>query len=294
MASYTAAIRLSEECMMKNSRRHILIDPRTSCSRDEATAILLGRRFYDPIYPDHNPEGDPTEVQEQFMEWLDLSVFEQLIDERDRILMELDNATEAGDTEGIAACEARIVGCDETIRRAKLILCDMDDELAKGGQSKLRVDQALSVEVGQVKITLSSLKAWAEDRDYKSVAVDASLVQPAPPAQDNVEKDEPLLNAKGGMGAASTRSFMVTFAVLLEQYQKTLTPLRKTDTGSGINVKQVALLLQNNSLPGARAKHFLKGQKESSVEIRINQIIKMSGEITSTQRATSLKPTSQK
>ncbi len=281
--------------MMKNSRRHILIDPRTSCSRDEATAILLGRRSYDPIYPDHNPEGDPTEVQELFMEWLDLSIFEQLIDERDRILMELDNATKARDKERIAACEARIVGCDETIRRTKLILCDIDDELAKGGQSKLRVDQALSAEVGQVKITLSSLKVWAESRDYQSVAVDACLVQPAPPAQDNVEEDEPLLNAKGGMSPASTRSFMVTFAVLLEQYKKADTgSIRKSDTGAGINVKRVALLLQNNSLPGARGKHFLKGQKESAIEARINQIIQVSGEITSTQRATALKPTSQK
>ncbi len=279
---------------MKNFRRHILIDPRTSCSRDEATAILLGRRFYDPIYPDHNPEGDPTEVQEQFMEWLDLSVFEQLIDERDRILMELDNATKAKDKERIAACDARIVGCDETIRRAKLILCDIDDELAKGQESALRIDHNASEEAGQVQITLSSLKAWSVGRDYQSVAVDASLVQPAPPAQDNVEEDEPLLNAKGGMSPTSARSFLVTFAVLLEQYQKTLSPLRKSDTGSGINVKQVAFLLQNNSLPGARAKHFLKGQKESSIEARINKIIQVAGEITSAQRDAALKPTSQK
>lgn len=253
--------------------RNILIDQGTSCTADQAVALLLGRRSWDPIYHDKNPDADPTEVHEQFMEWLDVSIFEDLMEERDGLLMELDDALEGKNAGKITACRERIVKCDDTIRRAKMILCDIDDELAKGAESRLRKNQAATDKSGQVNLTLSSLKEWAEDRNYLATAIEVSPVQDAPPAQNDPEIDEPLLNSKGGMTAKSTRSFLATFAVLLEQFVERTGKEYVSESGTGIKEQKIIELLSQKSRPGAYKGHFIDDQSITSIKLRIAKVI---------------------
>jgi hypothetical protein len=299
--------------------RDILIDTRTSCSKDEAVAILLGRRSYDPIYRDLHPDGDPEQRDQEFTDWLDLSIFEELVDDRDGILCELDEATENHDLSRIEACQKRIVQCDDTIRRAKLILCDIDDELAKGAASTLR---SVSVQIpdpfnttpitlgdlvnelakgatskmrpvsthvaeisGTTQITISSLKQWAKGRDYLTAPLDAAPMQPVPPAPDVDADDEPLLTAKGGMTPKSAKSFLVTFYILLEQFVAVTKKDYVDESGTGMNKQAIINLLWEKSLPDARHGHFLPDQSIASIKKRLTKVIEKSASLTALQRA---------
>lgn len=257
--------------------RDILIDQRTSCTPDQAVAFLLGRRSWDPIYQDQNPDADLDEVHEQFMEWLDIAIFEDLMEERDGILSDLDDAL--GDEENerdedqVTLCRDRIVQCDDTIRRAKLILCDIDDELAKGGQSRLIRDPVAAEKTGQFRLMLSSLKQWAAGRNYLSMPLDASSTLAAPPALNTSDYVEPLLDPDGGMSPTSAKNFLVTFAVLLDEYVKATGKQFIADNGTGIVEERIATHLSSKSLPGAREGHFLYAQGVSVIETRIKSVI---------------------
>ncbi len=290
-ASYTGALlRLPKGQNMAAYFRDILIDPRTSCTRDEAVAIILGRRTFDPIYRDLNPGDDPEEVQERFMEWLDLSVFETLMDERDGILMEMDDALEEPRNQKVIDdCKARISDCDEVIRRAKRIFCDIDDEIAKGPQGLLRLDLAATEKTGQPQITLSSIRAWKEKHDYKATTIDTNRTQDAPPERTSTGGDEPLLNAKGGMSPTMTRGFLVTFAVLIEELINASGNKFLAESGNTVNLQALAEHLNKMSMPGARKGHFLKGQAVSTNELRINAAIQAAADALGTQRAKALK-----
>lgn len=257
--------------------RDILIDQRTSCTPDQAVAFLLGRRSWDPIYQDKNPDADPDEVHELFTGWLDISIFEDLMEERDGILSDLDDAL--GDEENkrdevqVALCRERIVQCDDTIRRAKLILCDIDNELAKGAQSLLRKDPVAAEKTGQVRFTLPSFKQWASGRDYFSASIDTPSNQDAPPALNTSDYVEPLLDPDGGMSPTSAKNFLVTFAVLLDEYVKATGKQFIADNGTGIVEERIATHLSSKSLPGAREGHFLYAQGVSVIETRIKSVI---------------------
>lgn len=265
---------------MTKYHRNILIDQRTSCTTDQAAALLLKRRSWDPIYRDQNPDADPEVVHEQFMEWLDISIFEELMEERDGLLMALDDAL--GDEENqrdeaqVTLCKERIVQCDDTIRRAHLILCDIDDELAKGTESKLIKDPVATERSGCVHLTRSSLKQWADGKNYLSLPLDATQAQNASPARLDTEIDEPLLDPEGGMSPTSARSFLVTFAVLLDEYVKATGKQFIAENGTGIVEERIAAHLNKMSYPtneGKRTGYFLYAQSVSVIETRIKCVI---------------------
>lgn len=269
--------------------RDILIDQRTSCTPDQAVAFLLGRRSWDPIYEDKNPDADLDEVHELFTGWLEITIFEDLMEERDGILSDLDEAL--GDEENerdeaeVALCRDRIVQCDDTIRRAKLILCDIHDELANGAGSELRKVQDVTDKSGQVHITLSSLKKWAKGRNYLATPIEVSPGQDAPPARNGPEVDEPLLNPKGGMSPKSTQSFLVTFAVLLEQFVDRTGMDYVSESGTGFNEQRIIELLCEKSSPGARKGQYLDDQSVTSIKSRIKLIIDAAVNAVMLQRA---------
>ncbi len=278
---------------MTKYHRNILIDQRTSCTPDQAVAFLLGRRSWDPIYQDNNPDADPDEVQELFTGWLDISIFEDLMEVRDGILSDLDDALGDEDNKRnevqVTLCEERIVQCDDTIRRAKLILGDIDDELAKGAQSLLRKDPVAAEKTGQVRITLPSFKQWASGRDYLSTPTTAQSNQDSPPAQNSAEVDEPLLDRKGGMAPKMTRSFLVTFAVLLEQFVEKTGKQYVSESGTGMNEAKIIELLSEKSRPGARKGHFLDDQSISSIKSRITKAIEAATDAVTVARAKTAK-----
>jgi hypothetical protein len=262
---------------MAKYHHDILVDPRTSCTKDEAAAILLGLRSLDPIYQNPNPQADPDEVREQFMDWLNTSIFEVLIEERDGFQSDLVDAQEENNPDEIAACKERIVHCDDTIRRAKLILCDIDHELEKGNRSTLKKDKAASEESGQVHITLTSLKAWAAGRDYLLKPLNVTQAQAVPAIPSSDESDEPLLNSEGGMNQRNAKGFLITFAVLLEQFVARTGNQFISEGGEGVNKQPLIQFLCDKSLGMDAKGHFLDGQSVASIKKRISKVIEESG-----------------
>jgi hypothetical protein len=259
---------------MASYYQDILIDLRTSCTKSEAVAIMLGIRTFDPIYQNRNDEADRSEVYEHFMEWLDISIFEHLQDERTSALSDLEDARndEKKDQGKIGGCRSKILACDERIRQAKQYLCDIDDELAKGSESKLRLDKNATAEFKRPYITFSSLKKWSESREGNpEPEIAQSFRQPAPPANPALPR-EPLLDDKGRMSAASAKSFLATFGVLLEAFLDRAGPQFKSESGTDFKMDAVAEHLSKRSLPGAREGHFLEKQSVSSVEERLKAV----------------------
>lgn len=252
--------------------RCILIDQRTSCTRDEAAAILLGRRTFDPIYQDLNYDADPEEVHQEFMDWLNLSIFSDLIDERESIQIELDDALEEEDKKKIDAAKFRIMQCDTTIRKAKQALCDIDDELAKGSDSQLRLDKVATEKFNKPCITLSSLKAWADSRPKPNENNLASHIQPVPPENKSLPEG-PLLDAKGCMSAPTANRFLVTFALLREAFLAIADRKFKSESGNAMNAQVLAEHLSQRSMPGARSGKYLQFQSVSAIENRFKEVV---------------------
>ncbi len=181
----------------------ILIDHRTSCTRDEAAAIVLGIRTFDPIYPDLNSGADPDAVNGEFIEWLTTPLIEDLKNDRDIRVRELEDAsgdqpegTTAENEKLIEGLQARILAIDEAIRQAKQILCDIDDELARGSKSMLRIDKDETAKCKTTCITLNSLKDWSNAKRKQEVEIAGSflkaaqLAKPALPSEPLLDKVE--------------------------------------------------------------------------------------------------------
>lgn len=211
----------------------IIIDQSTSCTRDKAVAMLLGLRSWDPKYHDPNSEDAPSEVFEHFEEGDDISVFEHLADEHDSALAELADAIkeEPPSQVKIDACNGRIVRCVETIRSAKWALCEIDDELAKGSDSKLRIDKDATANYKTTYITLSSLKDWSDANRKQRAEIAGSFLQSAPPANPSLPS-EPLLEGvspgiedgddsaddQGPLTKKGLDSLYLTLGVLIQLY----------------------------------------------------------------------------
>lgn len=192
-------------------------DQRTSCTRDFAVALLLGRRYFDQVYPNHNPLGDPEEAHEQFMEWLDTSVFEEISDDLLGIAAELEDAKAEGDQKKIDACKAKLMACENTEAQARRYLRDIDDELANQVEPQLRVDQAATELLGQTQITLASLERWAEKKYGKGI-LKALPVGGTSEIEEPCDSESNQRDDKGPVTAKGLDSLYLTFGILIHRF----------------------------------------------------------------------------
>ncbi len=186
----------------------------------------------------------------------------------------------------------RLVGDREEVRElaalARELLMDIDAELAKGKDSALHLDEEATNRTGITHIKILSLDKWAVEF-HSAEAADISPEPAGPLTKNDVEVDESLLNVRGGMSPTSARSFLVTFALLLEQFVVRAGPNFKSESGTGVNVESIAKLLSSASLPHARAGRFLQRQSVSSIEARIMKTITLTDDALSQERTKVLK-----
>lgn len=168
----------------------IVIDLRTSCSKDEAAAKLLGW-LRGPIYPkyikvtsgaqeDTQASGSildqsasnslPYRIEEHELKNLHSldctlggSLQSQLMELHEAARLEFSNAMVEPDLEIKANA---VLYWEKQIRQAAAYLRDIDDELANGDVSELRLDKKASKKAGSPRILLSSLNRWAKTK-YK-------------------------------------------------------------------------------------------------------------------------------
>lgn len=150
-----------------------IIDLRPSCTKEDAVAKLLGfmKGHIRHDYPEDDNDitiehltytyslGHPLDIQLSLLKNAALSRFS--------------DAIEAKAPEDVLNQLADVIHeCDEISNKAGAYLCGIEDELAKGESSELRIDQATSDSSGEVYITLRSLDQWAREKYGISILSD--------------------------------------------------------------------------------------------------------------------------
>lgn len=128
----------------------------TSCTKDQAVAILLGWSDYSIRY---RPASEhPTQE-----EWDNIPTFcihEELNDRLEALKNDYAEAKFDGNpARDLELLRSAINEFEKQIVLARTYMCDIDDEFAKGDSSALRVDPQSPKGVYE-SITLASLKAW--------------------------------------------------------------------------------------------------------------------------------------
>lgn len=143
----------------------------TSCTKDEAVAIMLGWSDepirYRPVseHPtqkefDESPMYCLQEDLDDELEWLESMYGDALHEDKKQRPEDKSVRSNEQGAQSLEDMKTAIVEFKQTMILARTYLCAIDDELAKGNSSTLRIDFQSS-NSAYTYITLTSLKAWA-------------------------------------------------------------------------------------------------------------------------------------
>lgn len=202
---------------MPNPEDEILVNFATSCTKEEAVARLLGWmqghiRQKNIRVTEHGISAD----QLLSLHSLDGSLQEQLIELREAARMEFVKAAETGAAlEVIQAKEEAVKEVDNLIEKAGSYFLDIDDELAKGGESDLRIDQSNTESSGVKRITLRSIDRWANKKygitiPESSTAIFSTVDARVEQGESKSDSDE--------LGKTKTEHIYTTLAFLVEAF----------------------------------------------------------------------------
>lgn len=207
----------------------IFIDFSTSCTRDVAVAKLLGW-MQGPIRRKviNVTEDGISEDQLPYLHSMDEPLKDQLLELREAAQQKLYEAFEADDE--LKTAESKKVFSDaadevdrlsQKIYKAAQYFRDIDDELAKGDDSKLRVDKTATKTLSDPYIALSSLDTWAKEQyklsiflhDEASPTID-SVIEQLKEQQDDSDQN-------GDLGKVRASNILITLALFVEAFAKT-------------------------------------------------------------------------
>jgi hypothetical protein len=151
---------------MVDAADDIYIERRTSCTRDEIAAKLIGwlqgtvrKKF---IYLDD--KGQISADQFPSAHSLEGSLLDQLLELRETARWEfIDAAENYSELTVIQKKELAVSQWDALIERASAYLAKIDDEIAKGESSALRVDSRATAETGVDHFMIISVAEWARN-----------------------------------------------------------------------------------------------------------------------------------
>ena len=290
----------------------IVIDLRTTCSKDEATAKLLGW-LRGPIYPKYiqvatseiqktkneeskqaiaipykNPHGDRPffpepnpaaldsvhdplsyridEAQLKNLHSLDCtlsgSLEAQLLELHGAALLDFSDAVVEPDLEIKANA---VLYWEKQIRLAAKYLRDIDDELAIGDDSKLKVDKKASKNAGTPQLRLSSLDLWARKK-YNIYIFEDDVDVP----RKNMQDDENLSD-KGSLKKVSANNLYVTLAFFVDAFSKTATAYHSE---SGPTVIAIAKRIEAVAKAANGKDGVPDGQSHGAIKLRIVEAMK--------------------
>lgn len=175
---------------MINTEDDVLYDLRSSCTEEEAAAMLLGwlrgekraryiRVTLDGISPDQFPH------LQSLPDTLAMTIREP----RDKASIEFLSAIENDEIAIAEAKEAIVEDWDNIAKHARRYLIDIRDELAQSTPD-LRIDQRTTLATGVTHITLKSLDQWS--RKLYGIAIlddEPSTIEPL--SHNNIENKPP-------------------------------------------------------------------------------------------------------
>lgn len=145
-----------------NPEEELIVAPRSTCTKDEAVARLLGW-MKGPQFSKNIPFGQFGVPTNQYvnLQFLEGSIQNQLTLYRETARQEWMSANASGkDDSGQSA--KLLLDCYDLAAKAEKYLMEIGDEIAKEGSSALRIDRAATVEEQETHYTLKSVDEWAK------------------------------------------------------------------------------------------------------------------------------------
>lgn len=253
---------------MINPEDEILVDFRTSCTKEEAVGKLLGW-MQGPIrkkYVEVNEQGISSD-QLPFIHSLDGSLQEQLIELREAARMDFLKAVEEEAAHDVAqAKEESVIEYDKLIKKAAKYLMEIEDEIAKGETSRLRVDQSTTEKLGIVHITLKSLDQWSQ-KNYNITILDQFSTNPI---SENSQVNEA---AKDELSKTKAENLYTTFAFLVEAFASSSKGEAYRHADKRPNATTIAEHLEKLALEASGGS--LKGQSKESIRKLIKEALRI-------------------
>ncbi len=192
-----------------------VFDLRTSLSKDDAiSAILFGmKKTISGVSEAECDRQWHTQHDQRAEENYEPSLMEMLINSRETAEAEYSCAKYENISEAIIAEKlAELRGCESDIQKARHYMCLIDDELAKGESSELRIDSNATKSPNFPFITIVSLEQWVESMLKNNLENTDDEAQKGN-TDDEEQKEE-------HAGKAET-SLLITFAFLVELLAET-------------------------------------------------------------------------
>ncbi len=150
-----------EGMAMINTEDEVRYDLRSSCTEEEAAAMMLGwlrgekrARYIQVTLDGISPDQFPHMLS--LPDTLEATIHEQ----REKASIEFHNAVVNEEFSIAEAKEAIVEGWDRLAKRARRYMIDIGDELTRS-DSALRIDQPTTIATGVTHITLKSLDQWS-------------------------------------------------------------------------------------------------------------------------------------
>ena len=270
----------------------IYIDPRTSCTKDEAIAKLLGWMQGDIRHRhiEMTLEGVPAESL-MHMPCFEGSIWDFLTGQREDAQCALKTALDEFAEDDIERLAEKISGLQETIIKAKSYQRDIDDELAKGGQSTLKVDEFQFASTGVTHISIKTLDHWAIQKygisvlDFSrsrmlekgvgdSPAAHAPVLEPATPVPV-VEVDIDDSDVRDGLKRTVANNLYITFSLLLDDFISHRGGSYRHADGRP-NVANIVKYIQDlaaKATEASKGKAKLPGQRTRTLQTHVNKAI---------------------
>lgn len=255
------------------------LDLRTSCTRDEAVAKLVGwmRSPIRRAFVEKQDGGVSADEMREAPSLLGGSLQRRLEDMRAQALQRLLTAPKgraAGDE--IERRLAALAQADELIERAFRFGIDFDAEVANGANSRIRVDERATKETGVEHYTLDSIDHWGREKYGGLSVLGEAAARPEPgdagsqrPGQQpaTADVDRPTKRTERWVN-----NLLTTFAFAVETIaDRPGRKLRHTD--GSVNVAQVAEELEERAAKANDGKS-LDDHKFEAIKDRIEAAMK--------------------
>jgi hypothetical protein len=252
---------------MINAEDDVIVNIKTSCSKGEAVAMLLGwlRGSIQPraiavteygVSPDQLP----------FLQSLEGSLQQQLQEQVDMARLEFLASVESGaDEEEIIRKELVVEERHNLVKEAARYARDIDEEL-NSLDSELRLDEFKTDKTREQYILIGSLDKWAIGK-YGISILDEELDDSCAIVDTETSTESAKPDCKEGLSDKSERSLYLTLALLVNEFAKTSgTVYRK---GDDLNISQIANRLNRVFENLFEKQQHASGQGSESIRTRL-------------------------
>lgn len=221
---------------MKNQAylfKDLALNTATTCTLEEAVALILNLEVPNLFVDESCTNKAELNV---FGESRNFSLSELLTNHRSWYQMQYNESQDDKHLVAIYTFD------NDYVKQAKIYLCALADELAKGTDSELRC-------IGDNKITLTSLDEWTQKHldisIFDNINFDVARVGNAPKEPEPVPEPAPVLKTP-----TAINSFLITFDTLLEKFLTTQPNSGKLFRAGKPNVSAIGRYLQRKDIPG--------------------------------------------